>query len=92
MEKYMLTTTDNPFNPFTQWDDWYFYDLSQGYNTCERIARIAKPGFVLPEELNDTELELAYDQLIFTGAISKSGNFVKYVKVENPKLKKVEKK
>ena len=50
MEKYMLTTEDNPFNPFTQWDDWYFYDLSKGYNTCERLARIAKPGFVLPDE------------------------------------------
>ena len=62
MEKYMLTTEDNPFNPFTQWDDWYFYDLSKGYNTCERLARIAKPGFVLPDEANESEIELAFDQ------------------------------
>lgn len=88
MEKYRITTEDNPFNPFTQWDDWYFYDLSQGYNTCERLARIAKPSFQLPDEANQSEIELAYDQLLFDGAISKSGKFVNYKKVENPNLKK----
>ena len=33
MEKYRLTTKNNPYNPFTQWNDWYFFDLSKGYNT-----------------------------------------------------------
>ena len=42
MEKYRLTTKNNPYNPFTQWNDWYFFDLSKGYNTCERIARKTK--------------------------------------------------
>lgn len=91
MEKYRLTTDDNPFNPFTQWDEWYFYDLSQGYNTCERLARIAKPGFVLPDEANESEIELAVEQLLFTGAISKQGKFVKYLKIYNPNLSKQEK-
>lgn len=91
MEKYRLTTDDNPFNPFTQWDEWYFYDLSQGYNTCERLARIAKPGFVLPYEANESEIELAVEQLVFTGGISKQGKFVKYLKIENPNLSKQEK-
>ena len=88
MEKYRLTTEDNPFNPFTQWDDWYFYDLSQGYNTCERLARIAKPGFLLPDEANESEIELAFDQLIYDSAISKQGKFVNYLKIENPNIKK----
>ena len=47
VEKYRLTTLDNPFNPFTEWDQWYFFDMSQGYNTCERIA--AKVGMVSAE-------------------------------------------
>lgn len=84
MEKYMITTSDNPFNPFTQWDDWYFYDLSQGYNTCERLARLSKPSLILPYEAIDSEIEYAMDQLIFEGAISKKGQFVKYLKVKDP--------
>lgn len=87
MEKYRLTTTDNPFDPFLNWDEWYFYDLSKGYNTCERLARIAKPALQLPDEANESEIEMAIDQLIFEGAISKQGEFVNYKKVENPSLK-----
>lgn len=37
----MLTTIDNPFNPFTQWDDWLRFDTDHKYFTCEYLARIA---------------------------------------------------
>lgn len=36
------TTTDNPFDPFDQWDDWLSFDRDHGYQTCERVARLAK--------------------------------------------------
>ena len=29
--EYMLSTIDNPFNPFTQWDDWLRYDEDKKY-------------------------------------------------------------
>lgn len=41
MEVYMLTTTDNPYDPFTQFDEWYAYDERKGYHTCGYIDRIA---------------------------------------------------
>ena len=87
MEKYKITTQDNPFNPFTQWDDWYFYDMSQGYNTCERLARLVKTSSQLPEETIDSELEFAFDQLMFEGAFSKQGLYTKYILVKNPEYK-----
>ena len=31
---WMLTTSDNPYNPFTQFDEWQMFDSLQGYNTC----------------------------------------------------------
>lgn len=38
---YMLTTVDNPYNPFTQWEQWYWFDEHKGYHTCEYLARVA---------------------------------------------------
>lgn len=35
----MLTTTDNPYNPFEDFDSWYGYDQEKGYRTCEYLAR-----------------------------------------------------
>ena len=37
----MLTTIDNPFSPFTQWDQWLRYDRDHGYYTNEYLARVA---------------------------------------------------
>lgn len=49
----MLTTTDNPFNPFEDFSEWYLFDVSKGYNTCEKIARIVetKPSMSDSERL-----------------------------------------
>lgn len=40
--EYMLTTVDNPFDPFTQFDEWLACDISLGYNSCGMLDRIAK--------------------------------------------------
>lgn len=53
--EYMLTTVDNPFNPFTQWDDWYAYDAAKGYHTPGLIARICQSS----DELSDADQTLA---------------------------------
>lgn len=38
----MLTTIDNPYDPFDQFDDWFSYDERHGYHTCNYLARITK--------------------------------------------------
>ena len=91
MEEYMITTSDNPFNPFTQWDDWYLYDLQKGYCTCERLARIANLPYQVPMEVFSSEIEYAMEQLEFEGAIAKDGTFVNYLKVKNPRTLQDEK-
>lgn len=50
-----LTTVDNPWDPFTQWDRWYEYDEKSGYRTCERIAKYARTS----SNLTDIEYENA---------------------------------
>lgn len=56
----MLTTIDNPYDPFTQWDQWYAYDEGKGYHSCSYLARIAR----ISDELSDAEQEAAIDEAI----------------------------
>jgi hypothetical protein len=58
--EYMLTTVDNPFDPFTQFDEWMAYDHQLGYNTPSLLARIAKTS----DELSDVDQSLAIQQAI----------------------------
>ena len=76
-----VTTADNPFNPFTEWDEWYFYDLSKGYSTCERLDRLSNTSSQLSDELNNEELEQATDQLVEVGAVGNDGTIVDCIKV-----------
>ena len=55
---YMLTTVDNPFNPFTEWDEWYAYDQAKGYYTVELLGRIV----LTSEEMSDADQLLAVEQ------------------------------
>ena len=60
----MLTTVDNPFNPFNQFDDWIRYDMDKGYNTCSYLARIANTSDALSDEENNAEIERAINEII----------------------------
>lgn len=54
MRSIMLTTVDNPFNPFTQFDEWYAFDIQHFYNTLGLVARFAS----FAEDLSDEQLEV----------------------------------
>ena len=36
----MLTTVDNPYNPFENFEDWYIYDQDHRHFCCERLAEV----------------------------------------------------
>ena len=60
----MLTTFDNPFNPFEQFTSWLLFDMEKGYNSCAYLARIARTSDQLSEEENDLEVERAIDEIV----------------------------
>ena len=62
--EYMLTTIDNPYNPFKQFDSWFLFDVEKGYNTCAYLDRIARTSDQLYEAENDEELERAMNEII----------------------------
>lgn len=59
-----LTTFDNPFDPFEQFDSWFLFDVEKGYNSCAYLSRIAKTSSRLTDEENDREIERAIDEII----------------------------
>ena len=64
MAKCALTTIDNPYDPFEQFDAWYMYDMEKGYSTCSYHDRIARTSNQLSEEENEKEIERAIDEII----------------------------
>lgn len=63
-KQFMLTTIDNPFDPFEQFDDWFRFDKEKGHDSCERLDRIAK----FTDDMTDIEInretERAIDEII----------------------------
>lgn len=60
----MLTTFDNPYNPFEQFTSWFLFDVEKGYNSCAYLGRIARTSDQFSEEENDREVERAIDEII----------------------------
>lgn len=64
MVRHMLTTVDNPFDPFTQFDQWYTWDTQAGYNTSSFLARIVRTSPELSETDQELDIERAIDEIV----------------------------
>lgn len=74
MTNAMLTTEDNPYDPFTEFDDWYQYDETHGYHTCSYLARIANTSNLLLNNDNEDEIDRAMDEIV---RLNITGNYKK---------------
>lgn len=78
-----LTTLDNPYDPHTQFDQWYSFDVSKGYNSCAYLARIARTSDGLSDSMNDAEIERAIDEIV---KFNLTGNYRKIVYEDGKKI------
>ena len=74
MDDARLTTTDNPYDPFTQFRQWYSFDEQKGYHTCSYLARIARISNGISDDDNERTIEEAIDEII---ALNITGNYKK---------------
>ncbi len=70
----MLTTTDNPFDPFTQYLDWDAWDRQAGYHTQSFLARLVVTSDNLSDADQELAVELAINEIV---AHNITGNYVK---------------
>lgn len=64
MASVMLTTIDNPYNPFTEFDSWYKFDEQQGYHSCAYLDRIVKSYSDEGWSAYDHAIEEAIDEIV----------------------------
>lgn len=72
-----ITTLDNEFNPFEEFDKWKQRDEELGYDTCSTLDRIHGSTIELSNELNEILLEKTIDNLL------REFSFVDYIKVHD---------
>lgn len=61
--EYRLTTFDNPFDPFTQFDSWFLYDVEKGYNTCAYLDRVLNEA-PSNQDPSDSAISEAIDEIV----------------------------
>lgn len=64
MASLALTTVDNPYDPFDEFDSWYRFDMDKGYDTCSYLDRIAMTSDQLTDVENEEEIERAIKEII----------------------------
>lgn len=81
LKEFMLTTTDNPFNPFIQFDEWNNFDMSKGYNTCAFLGRVVANSPDLSEADQSYNIDEAMSRIVdldpfnLYRKIDESGNY-----------------
>lgn len=76
-----LTTTDNPYNPLTDYDRWENYDRQQGYGTSEYLARVVRTTTEYGEGTYIEDIERAIDEIVLLNLIGWTHEGISYKKV-----------
>ncbi len=85
MSKVMLSTNDNPFDPFEQFTSWDLYDKEKGHNSSELLAKIAHFSDDMTEKEEDYEIERAIDEIIKYDPLNKYIKVTKQTATEEAK-------
>jgi hypothetical protein len=60
----MLSTSDNPYNPWTEFDQWNNWDVQSGYYTLAYLARITRTSHELSELDESQAIDIAIQEIL----------------------------
>ena len=83
----MLSTDDNPHDPFDDYPQWYAYDQRMGYHTSDFIARIVQTSGELTEQMQVMHIAQAVDEAVRENT---QGNYIKVTRTNTYDDKYVE--
>lgn len=61
---YMLSTKDNPYDPFVDYDSWFAFDTNNNYNSCSLLDRIANTSETMTDYEQQMEINRAIDEIV----------------------------
>lgn len=61
---YILTTVDNPFDPSSQFDEWYDFDTRMGYNTVGLLSEFTYDSDELSDEQRMSAIQAGIDEVL----------------------------
>jgi hypothetical protein len=79
---HMLSTSDNPWNPWINFNEWNAYDMRAGHHTLAYLARIAVSSDDLSEPDQEAAVESAIEEIV---SLNINGL---YIKVPEPETSK----
>ena len=71
MQQSMLTTIDNPHDPFKDYAAWYAWDTMHGHHTANLLARIAFVSSEMSEADQEFAVEVAIDEIVREDVLGK---------------------
>lgn len=63
-DDFMLTTFNNPFNPFDDFENWHKFDLFFGFDCCGILAKEANTSEIASDDVNVKDELDAMDRIV----------------------------
>lgn len=83
--EHMLSTSDNPWNPFTHYNEWLAWDLKAGYHTQSLQARVVTFPYDASEADQSLAIEYGLQEIVEElGNIKNTDGDPLYILVPNP--------
>lgn len=60
----LLTTVDNPYDPIEEFEEWYAFDIANGYHTLDLLGRVLLTAPTLSPPDQEDARQQAIDEII----------------------------
>lgn len=64
MDDVMLTTFDNPYNPYEDFIGWWKWDIRLGHDCCGTLARESNVNDLASDDVNSAEILRAMREIV----------------------------